>query len=31
MEMDIPRNKIAAKMNMARSTFYRKLKEYELD
>jgi transcriptional regulator with PAS, ATPase and Fis domain len=31
MKMDIPRNKIAGKMNMARSTFYRKLKEYGLD
>ena len=31
MKMDIPRNKIAEKLNMARSTFYRKLKEYELD
>lgn len=31
MQMDIPRNKIAEKMNMARSTFYRKLKEYGLD
>ncbi|MEE9912147.1 MAG: sigma 54-interacting transcriptional regulator [Deltaproteobacteria bacterium] len=31
MKMDIPRNKIAEKLNMARSTFYRKLKEYSLD
>ncbi len=31
MKMDIPRNKIAEKMNMARSTFYRKLKEYGLE
>ena len=31
MKMDVPRNKIAEKMNMARSTFYRKLKEHGLD
>lgn len=31
MKMDIPRNKIAEKLNMARSTFYRKLKEYGLE
>ncbi|MFO7569081.1 MAG: sigma 54-interacting transcriptional regulator, partial [Smithellaceae bacterium] len=31
MKMDIPRNKIAEKMNMARSTLYRKLKEYGLE
>lgn len=31
MKMDIPRNKIAEKMNIARSTLYRKLKEYGLE
>jgi len=31
MKMDIPRNKIAEKLNMARSSLYRKLKEYGLD
>ncbi|MRR16578.1 MAG: PAS domain-containing protein [Deltaproteobacteria bacterium] len=31
MRMDIPRNKIAEKLNMARSSLYRKLKEYGLD
>ncbi len=31
MRMDIPRNKIAEKLNIARSSLYRKLKEYGLD
>ena len=31
MSMDIPRSKIAEKLNMARSSLYRKLKEYGLD
>ncbi len=31
MRMDIPRNKIAEKLNIARSSLYRKLKEYGLN